>query len=385
MTTWDREVTGLHILTRGVKCSYYLYYRTKFGKQRRSKLGDFSVLTLTQARTEARKILAQVTLGGDPFGDMKKRRGDLTVQEVFDELWDEHYSKERFTNSRWGKEVGWAWNAHLRKAFGACKVTSVRAPDVREWHIRYEASPYAGNRSKSILSKLFSFAEMKGYIPVGSNPCRAVPNHPERKRIRFATTNEVLRVGNALAKHSGRYPRETAFIYLLMFTGSRPSAIERSTWNNLAIREVNGIRCGILRVKGKTGEDIIVIPGHVLELLERLRGSETLTGIKFPREFWNLIRQEAGCSDLWARDWRRTFATVGLSSGMPLGTLQQLLNHEDPKSTSLYAKLLLEYRVEASLQIGETMRKRSEGTTPRETVEPCKSQSAESSPPHSES
>ena len=39
---------------------------------------------------------------------------------------------------------------------------------------------------------------------------------------------------------------------------------------------------------------------------------------------------------------RHTFATQALQGGMPLPVIQQLLGHEDPKTTMIYAAILPE-------------------------------------------
>jgi integrase len=66
---------------------------------------------------------------------------------------------------------------------------------------------------------------------------------------------------------------------------------------------------------------------------------------------WEKVSAEAGCPDLWARDLRRTFATVGMSSGIKMDTISELLNHKSVQTTKLYAKLNDDARVEASSAI----------------------------------
>lgn len=187
----------------------------------------------------------------------------------------------------------------------------------------------------------------------GSNPCSAVPDHPEVKRTRYAQGGEIPAVGKVLEREAVNHPAEVAYIYVLIFTGSRPRAIERCTLDNLE-RLQNGV--GVLTFQGKSGREQVILPLQAMALLDKLPPDrETLTGIKFPRRFWEAVREEAGCRDLWARDWRRTFATVGLSNGLNLDGLGELLNHKDPETTRIYAKLLSEARVEMAAKIASKL------------------------------
>ena len=347
--TWDKNIKGLHTVTSstGVK-SYHLFYRTKSGKQRRFKLADARVFTLADAREAAKKMLAQVALGGDPYGEMRAGKNDKTVEEVFRELEKSHYERAQFARSGWAKQVTSLWNTNLQKAFGDCKVSKVTPSMVMEWHMRLETTPYSGNRAKSVLSKLFRFAELKGYVPQGFNPCRSVPNHKEKKRKRFATETEIQRVREILERDADEYPKATLFISLLMATASRPSGIERLDWRNLCRITLDGQAYGVVTIQGKSGEEEIVLPPKALKLCDERRTFETSIAGKFPRSYWAKIRREVGCLDLWARDWRRTGATLGLSGGITLGTLQELLNHKDASTTSIYAKLTRDAKLRAS-------------------------------------
>jgi len=359
VTVWDKEVTGLHTISTPNKSSYYLYYRLKNRTQRRNKIGDVGIITLAEARNLARKILAKVTLGQDPFGEQKLLRGQRTVGQAFQEALETHWNKPRFEKSRYKKEVQYLWDKHLSKAFKNHGLTNVTAPQINNWHEKLAATPYAGNRAKAVLSTIFKFAERKGYIPPGSNPCQSIPNFREKKRTRFASGEEIQKIGAVLQKNLEKYPREVAFIYLLIFTGSRPSAIERALWTNLKRIDLNGEEYGILQIDGKTGPEEVVLPPQAMKILSPLDKTldGTLTGIKLPRLFWEQVKEEVGCKDLWARDWRRTFGTFGLSNGVPIGMLSELLNHKDQKTSMLYAKLTLESRLRASYAIGTELEK----------------------------
>jgi integrase len=58
--------------------NWMIAYRAS-GHQRRMIVGDATILTAAQARTKAKKLLAEVELGGDPQGD---RRGERVRSEV---------------------------------------------------------------------------------------------------------------------------------------------------------------------------------------------------------------------------------------------------------------------------------------------------------------
>lgn len=265
------------------------------------------------------------------------------VSTVFEELYRAKYSLPQYQRSGYAYEVRLNWQNHLAPFFGRRLISKVTVPSVHDWHLRYLAWPYAGNRSKSLLSSIFSFAELKGYYVPQGNPCRAVPNHRERQRNRYAGPEELVKLGELLKAALETHPREAIFIYFLLYTGSRPSAVERFTWNNLVFTSQE---TGFFRVNGKSGEERVEISAEMMQLLDRLpregrKGASSSEVVcTFPRSFWERLREKAGCPDLWARDLRRTFATIGLSHGLTLGAVGELLNHKKLQTTMRYAKLM---------------------------------------------
>jgi hypothetical protein len=64
---WDSTVPafGLRVFASG-RISWIVQYRTSDRPQRRLSIGDARHLSLAEARTKARELLAQVSLGQDP-------------------------------------------------------------------------------------------------------------------------------------------------------------------------------------------------------------------------------------------------------------------------------------------------------------------------------
>ena len=361
-TLWDKgqkgSVRGLHLRTfdSGRKV-FYLYYRTKQGKERRPKIGDFGTITLSKAREIALEWLGEVAGGKDPSGGNIAARGEMTVDDLHDSAIKNHWNKAKFEKSGWKKEVERLYKKHLKPTFGSMKMSEVTPEDVRVWHDGYAEEPYSGNRAMAVLSTMFNYAEERLGKPQHTNPCALVKPFPERKRRRFATTAEISKIGEILRREEEKHPHQVAFLYLLMFSGARPRSIERLTWKQITEHTKDDKTFGVMSFEGKTGDEVVVLPPQAMAVLKRLpkTANGTVTGISLPRKFWQAVRKEAGCEDLWARDWRRTFATVGMSSGYDMSLISELLNHKNTQTTKIYAKLMDDVRVDAAAGIAAKM------------------------------
>lgn len=272
---------------------------------------------------------------------MKSKK--LTVQELFEIVWDEHWNTERFQNSGYAKEVKANYLNHINEIFGAKKLSLVKRKAVREWHQALKKHPVAANRSLEVLSRMFSYAAEKDWVEQTENPCLFIKSHKERKRRRYATEAEIAKIGDLLSRNYNDAPRGVTFLFTLLYSGARPRSLERARWQDLQI--VDG-GYGLLTADGKstaeTGEpESVLIPPQILEMMNALprRIDGLIFGILIPRHLWYRIRREAGCPDLWARDLRRTFATVGMSNGIKMDTISELLNHKSVQTTKIYAKL----------------------------------------------
>lgn len=372
---WDRgersSVKGLHLKVQpSGKKSFYFYYRARSGQERRPKIGTLGEITLAEARVRAKALALKVAMGEDPKGVWDDQRTEQTVQELFERTFDDHWGSDRFKASGWARQVENFYNRNLKVPFGRLRLSEVTPLRLKEWQRKRSDHPYAANRSLEILSKMFGHAEELEWREQGSNPCRLVKAFTEKKRSRYATEEEIQKIAEILDGQAGKFSDAAiAFVTILLFTGSRPSAIERATWDELQEFSHGGETYGILTFKGKTTADSgekekVVIPPQAMKWVNKLPRYEghTITGIKIPRKLWNLIKEEAQCRDLWARDLRRTFATVGMSAGVNMGQIGEVLNHKTVETTKVYAKLAPQQTVEAVTQIASRLDKIIQGT-----------------------
>jgi integrase len=288
-----------------------------------------------------------------------------TVSELFDLVFGVHWSKDRFKTSGHQAEVLRIYNRSIKDQIGESSLQDLTPPSVAKWHHKYSAKPFEGNRALSVLSKMYNIAERFGWIPVNTNPCRLVESFKERKRNRYASSDEIKRICDFLEKEMQKkwaFRRAAIFIYAMIYTGARPRSLERARRDQIKRTEVEGKTFGIMVFSGKstavTGEDEkIVIPPQALALIDTLpvRKDGLLFGINSPKRLWRRIQKEVNCPDLWIRDLRRTFATIGFSDGVSVGVIGELLNHRSTQTTKIYAKLNDTAKIEAIKDIANVI------------------------------
>ena len=330
----DNVVQGLQVRVRGACKSFYLYYRTKIGVERRPKLGDVGILTISSARDIARDMLTQVAAGRDPQAERKIARGEPTLNELWDRCEKEHWNRGR----TWDKEARRLYHAHVAPRIGSQRVRGIRYSDLDRIRVALGASPYEANRTLSVVGKMLALAERFEYRDPGTNPGRSVPRYPELRRRRFAKPDEIAAIGPLLEREAEKHPFGVAFLYLLIFSGARPSEIARAVPAQV---EAAG-EGGILRIpEGKNGRPRdVYLPPQAMQVLARLPVKRKSLAGPMPREMWGRIRKKAGCPDLWARDWRRTFAVTALAGGQGVGLIGELLGHRSAQTTKIYLGLL---------------------------------------------
>lgn len=134
---WDEAVRGLHLRCFTHRKSWYMYFRTKAGDERRPKLEDVTVLSLAQAREIAKEMLAAVASGKDPMADRATAREAPTVAELYQRVYNDHWSKVKT-----GREYKRMYESYVAKALGRERVTDVTYDMVAKLHQRHRDRPY---------------------------------------------------------------------------------------------------------------------------------------------------------------------------------------------------------------------------------------------------
>jgi integrase len=353
---WDSEISGfgLRVYPTGRK-AYCLRYRVgggRGGTARKPTIGTHGTITAEQARAIAKDWSAEIRRGGDPSATRTASRNAPLMADLFERYLEDHARPHKKASSV--KDDEGLIRCLLLPAFRRRKVAEVTRADVDGFHKGLKGTPYRANRALALLSKSFNLAEVWGWRPDGSNPCRHVRKYREEKRERFLSQQELARLGSALAAaERGEVtsprgvtisPYAVAATRLLIFTGARRGEILGLRWEHV------NFEAGRLELPdSKTGAKFIYLPPAALQLLQELPrvegnphvivGGKPGAALVNLREPWVAIRQAADLGDLRIHDLRHSFASVGAAGGMSLPIIGALLGHKETATTARYAHL----------------------------------------------
>lgn len=358
---WDSEIPGFHVkVTPTGRRSYYVYYRTREGQQRRPKIGDHGTFTVDQAREVARKWLAQAALGSDISSVRQSKRTAVQVKDLADKYladYAAHHKKPRsiatdrsnienhvlpLLGNRAVRDVTRQDIVSAKDAI--CKGATARVMPAKKRGRRIvRGGTGIANRVLALLSKMFACAVEWGMRD--DNPVTGVRKFKEVRKDRFLDQAEVARLLGSLRDAEAQQTatlKAVVAINTLLLTGMRYGEVLGLRWDNVDFQR----RC--FRIADtKTGARIIPMSEAVLaeiEKLERGTGASLLfegTKAGSPislRRPWYKIREAAGIdATATLHTLRHTFASWSVMGGLTLAQVGALLGHKSAQTTLRYA------------------------------------------------
>ncbi len=210
---------------------FMVQYRTNAGERRKPAIGQFGELTVEQARSIAQDWLAEVRRGQDPSALKAAARQAPTVKELCVRF-IEDYSKLHNKPSTIASNRKYI-SLHILPAMGSLKVPDVTRQDVVALMKLREKAPTGANRVLSCLRKMFNMAEVWGYRPDGSNPCKHVQKYPEKGKTRLITDMQLSQLYAYLDRADVQgleHPTLTLAIRLQFECAARMSEILMLRW-----------------------------------------------------------------------------------------------------------------------------------------------------------
>ena len=337
---WDGELTGFGLRVRRSGRKSYVVQTRIAGKLCWFTIGPHGPLNPDQARARALEILACAKKGIDPRDADARREAEPSMADLGRRFLEEYVPVHCKPSTR--EEYRRSVKLFIDPVIGELRVPEVQRKDIAALHHGLRDKPYQANRTLGVLSKMFNLAEVWGWRPDGSNPCRHVKRYKEHKRERFLSPEETERLGQVLREAEEEMPSAVAAFRLLLLTGCRMSEIRDLRWDyvkNDCIELPDAKTGGRVVPLGPEARAVLsAIPrdeDNPWVIAGRLPGSH-LTDLQRP---WRRIRKQAGLEGVRIHDLRHSFASRALALGESLTMIGKLLGHTQVQTTARYAHL----------------------------------------------
>jgi len=350
---WDTELPGFGLRVRpSGKYSWFVRLRHR-DKHRRHTLGAADELDATLARSQARRLLAEVALDGLPKRVVAK--ATPTMDDYVQTYWPD---LARGWKPSTAKRNANAWRLDLADHFGASRVADITSADVVQWRDGCAGEKEAKfNRAIPVLAALLKYAEALHLRRKGSNPCRGLARYKRAPKERYLTPLEYRRVAKELREDEEAFPSEMAIIRLLIYTGARVSEIRDLRWDWVKPPR-------LVLPDSKTGPKIIWLNSQALAILETVPRIEGCPFV-FPNRkggkpialdnWWYQFRRRCALPDVRIHDLRHSFASTAIMDNVPLATIGKLLGHVLPETTAKYAHLADEIVADAAQRVSGSL------------------------------
>ena len=325
--------SGLRVLPSGRK-RFFVQCQHQ-GERTWKIVGDAGTMDVGEARSRAAEMVGAIRRGENlPF------RPDETLFEAVAETVFQRYERV------WKPRTLYVNRCYLRKQilphFVGRRITDIDRRDVRNWFTSLHATPVAADRSMPVLSVIMREAELMGFRPEGSNPCRGIRRYRRKGRERLLSDDEIRRLSERLSARAEDWPQQVAVIRLLLLTGCRKGEILTLRWSDY--------REGHLFLRdSKTGPRKVPLNTHARVILEQQPRGESPFVFPSPRDparprggqltLWYRVRRDAGIEDVRLHDLRHTLASHAVMNGVPVPVVSRMPGHSNVRMTLRYAHL----------------------------------------------
>jgi integrase len=382
-------------ITQINQCSWILNYRVHSAdpetgvvvpvrpyQWRQFKLGDFSAISLADARNKAQVILGKIAKGVDPLERTDDDRMTLSEWIHGKGQYAGYYSLKQ--DARSFKEMERRIKKHIIPALGHKALEAITQKDVlklRNKVVGKNDARVEANRVLARLSDIFTQARKEGPLKKDFvSPTLDVTRYPEKSRERVLTDEEAKGFMDAVAEEGDHYFE--AFIWVMRLTGLRVDEARTLTWKQVdldatqktiiddQIIEIPSPTVTITRMEAKN-KTTLVLPLSpealtVFQQIKKTAGSDHV----FPSQNlrydpdgkksvphqpfripWNRVRDKTGLrydvydedgklvsEKLWMHDIRRTLGTT-MAVNSSISTIGKVLNQKHASATEIYVRV----------------------------------------------
>ncbi len=295
-----------------------------FGPRReRVTIGRYPTISLSEARTEAKRRLAEITLG-------KARPKTINFEDAKQKFIADCEVKNRIRTVQDYRRL----LKHF--PFGRTQLAQITRHDIAQRLSKLSATPSESNHALVAVKVFFRWAERQGYLE--SNPCSALlAKKAESSRDKVLSEVELGRVLKQALDEPYPYG---SIVALLILTGQRRGEIAALRWSWIDM-SAHTISFPASITKNKRPH-VLPIGPIALGILKRLpsfddqlfpasrshvAGKPTSVFNGWPKCKVAFDKKLDGISPYTLHDLRRTFSSQMAELGTPIHVTEKLLNH----------------------------------------------------------
>jgi integrase len=350
---WDDELGGFgcKVHPTGLR-TFIVRYRLR-GARRLYEvaLGKYGLLTVAQARKEARVILAEAAKeGGDPRAARKARaaaESALTATALVARYTAALDAGQASTTRLRGREAAPAYVedsklqlGRFATMHGTLAANAVTRADLLLLLDRYSKQPSVHRRLHGAIRRMYTWARARGLV--SNNPTDDIETGREPSRERVLSLAELARIWRAADELEPVYG---AAVHLLIVTGQRRAEVAGMVWGEIDL--VRGLwTLPATRTKARRSHVLPLAPLAVAALQTRRASFKTqlpepndlvLPSLSrdgrsiAPISGWNWLKREldrrSDVRDWRLHDFRRSLVTICAEHCADVAVLDSMLNH----------------------------------------------------------
>jgi len=343
----DTGGTGFYIAVQQTSegaGTYYLRYKNTDGKTCHQKIGRSSDISLADARSKAKQLKSEITLGADPRAEAKAKKA---VPTYADFMLNQYMPYVKSRKRSWKKDES-LLRCHILAVFGSKRLNQISKVQVQLFHTMLrEEKKLSGAQCDHNLKLMRSSLNLAvDWEIIDKNPIARVKLFKLQNGVEhYMNDDELQRLMHVLKTDRNRMVCHIA--KFLLVSGCRLNEALSATWDNIDVDN----RVWVIPALHSKSKKIRSVPLNdvALSILAEL-GTEgkyehlfinPRTGERYYNihKAWDRLRNEAGLPQLRLHDLRHQYASFLVNSGRTLYEVQQILGHSDPMVTQRYAHL----------------------------------------------
>lgn len=368
-------------------------FKCEYTRGKRMTIGDVNVVTVAQARDQAKQILGEAAKGSDPRDVTgAKKYGNKVIS--FAQFFEKEYKAWLLANrpDTCADSMRRIKNG-LIPLFGRLPLDEIKPRLVEKWRIdrltKHNVQPITVNKEIKRLKTILGRAVKWGFITENPLANFEMLKLADNSRVRFLEREEYIRLMEALELEEERLRRERdkgnqwrAERGYPLYPDLRKQTFVNSLRAKVVLSLGSGIRkCELRRLRREKHIDfqrqgLFLTPDItkakkprfiplgdatwqvLMDWLAQTRKEYGKTGLVFPgkdkdsefdnmKRSWSRLLKVAKIENFNWHDMRHDYASQLVMSGVDLNTVRELLGHADLKMTIRYAHLAPEHKVRA--------------------------------------